>query len=95
MGDPHCGAELPCRTAGPGLADVLLSASTEVADELGALSVAFPLISSGIYGWPRLDAIAAAIETIAGAATRVEEVRIVAFDSSTYNEVHEQLSTYH
>lgn len=66
----------------------------EVADELGALTVAIPLISSGIYGWPRLDAIAAAVETIAGTATRVEEVRIVAFDAATYDEVNEQLSTY-
>ncbi|QZH65399.1 O-acetyl-ADP-ribose deacetylase [Mycolicibacterium farcinogenes] len=61
----------------------------EVADELGALTVAFPLISSGIYRWPRRDAIAAAVETIAGTATRVEEVRIVAFDAATYDEVHE------
>ncbi|MGV0737216.1 O-acetyl-ADP-ribose deacetylase [Mycobacterium syngnathidarum] len=65
----------------------------EVADELGALSVAFPLISSGVYGWPRPDAIAAAVDTIAGTATRVEEVRIVAFDSATYDEVRGQLST--
>lgn len=65
----------------------------EVADELGALSVAFPLISSGIYGWPRPDAIAAAVDTIAGIAARVEEVRIVAFDAATYDEVCEQLST--
>lgn len=66
----------------------------EVADELGALTVAFPLISSGIYGWPRHDAIAAAVETIADTATRVEEVRIVAFDAATYDEVHEQLSAH-
>ncbi|OBF38955.1 RNase III inhibitor [Mycolicibacterium peregrinum] len=64
----------------------------EVADELGAVSVAFPLISSGIYGWPRPDAIAAAVDTIAGAATGVEEARIVAFDAATYDEVREQLS---
>ncbi|MCA4725809.1 O-acetyl-ADP-ribose deacetylase [Mycolicibacterium fortuitum] len=67
----------------------------EVADELGALSVAFPLISSGIYGWPRPDAIAAAVDTIAGTAARVEEVRIVAFDAATYDEVREQLSNTH
>lgn len=67
----------------------------EVADELGASSVAFPLISSGIYGWPRLDAIAAAVETITGTATRVTDVRIVAFDAGMYDAVHEQLSTYH
>ena len=57
--------------------------SLEVADELGARSVAFPLISAGIYGWPKDDAIAAAVETISGAETAVEEARIVAFDAQT------------
>src|SRR6201991_1088231 len=52
----------------------------EVADELGARSVAFPLISSGVYGWPRRDAIGAAIDTIAASDTRVAEVQIMAFD---------------
>src|SRR5262245_12028880 len=33
-----------------------------VADELGARTVAFPLVSSGIYGWPFDDAINAALE---------------------------------
>ncbi|MGY1994482.1 macro domain-containing protein [Mycolicibacterium fortuitum] len=60
----------------------------EVADELGARVVASPLISTGAFGWPRQDAIAAAIETIAAANSRVEEVRLVAFDS----EMHEQVS---
>src|SRR6187402_198465 len=35
-----------------------------VADELDASSVAFPLISAGIYGWPLDDAAAAAVETL-------------------------------
>ena len=61
--------------------------SLEVADELGARSVAFPLISAGIYGWPKDDAIAAAVETISGADTAVEEARIVAFDAQTQERV--------
>lgn len=61
--------------------------SLEVADELGARAVAFPLISAGIYGWPKDDAIAAAVETISAASTLVEEVRIVAFDASTFEQV--------
>ncbi len=52
----------------------------EVADELGARSVAFPLISGGVYGWPHADAIDAAVETLASAPTRVDEARLVAFD---------------
>lgn len=56
----------------------------EVADDLGARSVAFPLISAGIYGWPKGDAVAAALDTLAGTTTRVESARMVAFDRSTY-----------
>jgi O-acetyl-ADP-ribose deacetylase (regulator of RNase III) len=64
----------------------------QVADELGARSVAFPLISTGIYGWPRRDAIGAAIDTIAASDTRVAEVRIVAFDPKAHEEVHARLA---
>jgi O-acetyl-ADP-ribose deacetylase len=56
-----------------------------VADELGARSVAFPLVSAGIYGWPRDDAIASAVETLSSTPTRVEEARLVAFGSQTYD----------
>ena len=66
--------------------------SLQVADELDATSMAFPLISAGIYGWPRDDAIAAAIDTIATADTRVEQVRIVAFDASAFEAVRTYLS---
>ncbi|HET9842092.1 MAG TPA: O-acetyl-ADP-ribose deacetylase [Nocardioides sp.] len=55
-----------------------------VADELGAATVAFPLVSAGIYGWPKDDAIAAAVETLRSTPTRVEEARMVAFDAPTY-----------
>lgn len=55
-----------------------------VADELGARSVAFPLVSAGVYGWPKDDAIAAAIETLRATPTEVEEARLVAFDRATY-----------
>ncbi|MCG6566509.1 O-acetyl-ADP-ribose deacetylase [Tessaracoccus sp. Y36] len=58
--------------------------SLEVAEELGARSVAFPLISAGIYGWPKDDAIAAAVESVNGADTAVGEVRLVAFDEATF-----------
>src|SRR5918998_3790610 len=61
------------------------SGALAVADELGARSVAFPLVSAGIYGWPREDAAAAAVETLRGTPTRVEEARIVAFDRTTYD----------
>ncbi|HMR50635.1 MAG TPA: O-acetyl-ADP-ribose deacetylase [Arachnia sp.] len=55
----------------------------EVADELGARSVAFPLISAGVYGWPKDDAIRVALDTLRTTPTRVELVRLVAFDEAT------------
>ena len=55
-----------------------------VADELGATSVAFPLISAGIYAWPLEDAAAAAVETLRSTPTGVEEARMVAFGAGTY-----------
>lgn len=57
----------------------------EVADELGARSVAFPLVSAGIYGWPKEDAVDAALETLRGAETRVELARLVAFGRDAHD----------
>ncbi|HEY6934122.1 MAG TPA: O-acetyl-ADP-ribose deacetylase [Marmoricola sp.] len=56
-----------------------------IADELGALSLAFPLVSAGIYGWPKDDAIAAAVETLRSARTQVREARLVAFGQDAYD----------
>jgi O-acetyl-ADP-ribose deacetylase (regulator of RNase III) len=56
-----------------------------VADELGARSIAFPLISAGIYAWPLDDAAAAAVETLRHTPTQVDEARIVAFGDSAYD----------
>jgi O-acetyl-ADP-ribose deacetylase len=55
----------------------------EVADELGARSVAFPAISTGIYGYPREEAATIAVDTIRGTPSQVELVRLVAFDKAT------------
>lgn len=56
----------------------------DVAVEVGAATVAFPLISAGVYGWPREDAARAAIETLTASAAAVSEARLVAFDAATY-----------
>lgn len=61
-----------------------------VADELGARSVAFPLVSAGIYGWPKQDAIAAAVDTLRATPTQVEQARLIAFDAAT----HAQIAAY-
>ncbi|MFE5481545.1 O-acetyl-ADP-ribose deacetylase [Streptomyces sp. NPDC056527] len=58
--------------------------SLRVADELGARTVAFPAISTGIYGWPMDDGARIAIETVRSTETSVEEVRFVLFDEEAY-----------
>ena len=58
-----------------------------VADELGARTVAFPLVSAGVYGWPHDDAVRAAVDTLRTTPTEVTEARIVAFGRSAYDEV--------
>ncbi len=63
-----------------------------MADELGARSVAFPLVRAGIYGWPKDDAIAAAVDTLRGTPTDVEESRLVAFDAATYDAIEAALN---
>ncbi|MGW3989105.1 O-acetyl-ADP-ribose deacetylase [Streptomyces sp. NPDC004830] len=58
--------------------------SLRVADELGARSVAFPAISTGIYGWPMDDGARIAVDTVRAADTAVEEVEFVLFDERAY-----------
>lgn len=65
--------------------------SLEVADELGAHSVAFPLISAGIYGWPLDDAVAIAVETVAGGAGPDTDITFVAIDDDIVNRIDAQL----
>jgi len=59
-----------------------------VADDLGLSSIAFPAISTGVYGYPKDAAAKIAITTVVGelrAETSVREVRFVVFDSATYD----------
>jgi O-acetyl-ADP-ribose deacetylase len=58
--------------------------SLAVADELGARTVAFPLISAGAYGWPREDAARQALTALREAETAVEEARLVLFGEAAY-----------
>lgn len=50
------------------------------ADEIGASSVAFPAISTGVYDYPIAPATQIAIETVRSTPTTVELVRFVCFN---------------
>lgn len=58
--------------------------SLRVADELRAASVAFPAISTGVYGYPLDEAASVAIRAVRGAETGVREVRFVLFGSDAF-----------
>ncbi|MDT4990867.1 MAG: O-acetyl-ADP-ribose deacetylase [Actinoplanes sp.] len=59
--------------------------SLTVAAGLGARSIAFPLISSGVYRWPKEDAIVQALTAMRAEPTTIEVARLVLFDDQTYD----------
>lgn len=91
------GHRLPARwvihTVGPvwhggdrGEPDLLASCyrrSLEVADGLGATSIAFPAISTGVYRFPRPHAATIAVDTLRATSTAVSRILLVAFDAET------------
>jgi O-acetyl-ADP-ribose deacetylase (regulator of RNase III) len=77
----------PNRNAGETDRSLLTSCyanALRVADDLGARSLAFPLISAGAYGWPLDDAVAAAVETLGSTRSEVDEARLVAFGDAAH-----------
>jgi O-acetyl-ADP-ribose deacetylase (regulator of RNase III) len=63
-----------------------------LADEVGARSVAFPAISTGVYGYPLGQAAEVAVTTARAADTDVTLIRFVAFDAATLARYLELLS---
>ena len=57
----------------------------EVGDKLGVATIAFPLVSAGIYAWPLQDAANAAVESLRAAKSSVREARLVAFGQPAYD----------
>jgi O-acetyl-ADP-ribose deacetylase (regulator of RNase III) len=71
--------------SGPASATELASAYVAAlarADEVGARSVAFPAISTGVYGYPVEEAAAVSVGALRGASTRVSRVLLVAYDEA-------------
>lgn len=58
--------------------------SLRVADELGAHTVAFPAISTGIFGWPMDDGARIAVRTVQNTKTTVREACFVLFDDRAH-----------
>jgi O-acetyl-ADP-ribose deacetylase (regulator of RNase III) len=58
--------------------------SLAVAGDLGAKSVAFPLISSGVYRWPKEDAVTQALTATRTPPPGIELLRLVLFDDDTW-----------
>ena len=55
------------------------------AEEAGAETVAFPAISTGVYGYPIEAAAAIAVDTVHSTPTDVTEVTFAAFNQDTYD----------
>ncbi len=78
----------PNRNAGQTDPDLLASCyrnALAVADELGARTLASPLVSAGIYGWHIDDAARIAVQTLTTTPTDVTEVTMVAFNDEAHS----------
>jgi O-acetyl-ADP-ribose deacetylase (regulator of RNase III) len=66
------------------------SSALAVADELiethglETFTIAFPLVSAGVYGWPVDDAVDVQVETLAGTPTRVDRCVLVGFSDTAH-----------
>ena len=56
---------------------------------LAEFTIAFPLVSAGIYGWPREDAIEVQVATLTGTPTKVTKAVLVGFGDVAYNALRE------
>ena len=67
----------------PAEAEALLTScyenSLNLAKEKGLRTIAFPLISAGVYGYPQRDAIRVAVETMKKHTEEFEELTLVLF----------------
>jgi O-acetyl-ADP-ribose deacetylase (regulator of RNase III) len=74
-----------------GLLRSCYTTSLAIAGELGARSIAFPLISSGVYRWPKDDAVRQALSALRSADTAIDQAILVLYDDATL-ELAEQIA---
>ncbi|GAB2976360.1 macro domain-containing protein [Nocardioides montaniterrae] len=80
----------PNRHAGqddPALLESAYRRSFEVAEEIGAGTVASSLIGAGVYGWSVAESVSAALRALEHAGQGLEEVQLVGFSRTAYDEV--------
>jgi len=69
--------------------------SLVIADQLKITSIAFPNISTGIYGYPKSDAAQIAIESVkAFKSATIQLVQFVCYDDENFNLYKSYLSKY-
>jgi len=71
-----------------------LAVADGLVDEHGltSFSVAFPLVSAGVYGWPLEDAVAAQVETLAATPTKVTRSVLVGFGRRSFEALSEAVA---
>ena len=65
--------------------------SLRVAESLGVRTIAFPAISTGVYGYPREEAAEIALRETQGAVDLFDRILLVAFDEETFEHYRERL----
>ena len=58
------------------------------AHELKTFSMAFPLVSAGVYGWPLEDAVRVQVETLSSTPTSVDRCVLVGFSEAATDLLH-------
>ena len=69
--------------------------SLAAADEIGARTVAFPAISTGVYGYPADEAAAIAVQTVLTTQTAVETITFVCFNTDALSAYRVALGSRH